>query len=519
MTLYISPQKPWQNIDYDGFSVHFVGCFNKWQEIYSLLQERDFDNISNLINSENGCYAFIVKSDEFIFASVDHICSTPIYYNSNSISNSAYLLQKNEKLHGVNNASVREFCMTGYCTGRQTLYDGLFKLQAGESIFLSQESGVNPNPEIIRNYLYLPKIANFPDVNRAISGLGNILDDIFKDIVHRLEGRTVLLPLSGGLDSRLVLAKLLEHSHDNIISFSYGCKGNGEMVIAKSIADKLGVKWLDISSEDPRGLHKSNIRREFEDFVDGLSIVPSYLDFEALYMLRQRYDIPEDSVIINGQTGDFIAGAHIPKSLLHNGASLADAIDEIAKIHYRQRLDMSADKSVIKENIEDNICNYNDYPPPALFEFWEWQERQAKAVMVGQRGYDFFGYDWFLPLWDKRLVDFFATVPYELKAERKLMREYLNKYDFRGVFTHRYPEITPWPKGRAWIKFVARVCGVIAGKKAKEACYARLYYFSNYHNQFALFGYKKYLSRYKKTQRFVGQAAMEWLEDRGIKAP
>ena len=517
MNLYLSSKKPWKETIYDGFSVHFVGSCNKWSEIFSLLKVKDFNAVTDLLNQENGCYGFIIQSEEFIFASVDHICSTPIYYSDNSISNCVYELQKNANLSEVNRLAVKEFCMTGYCTGNQSLYEGLFMLQAGQSIFIAANStrNIRDNPKIIQNYSYLPDIDKSPNIEHTKSKLSSVIDSIFKELVAQLDGRAVLLPLSGGLDSRLVLTKLLEHGHNNIISFSYGSKGNGEAVIAKKIAEKLGVKWLDIPSENPKALYESDICKDFENFVDGLSIVPSYLDFEALYMLSQRDDIPKDGVIINGQTGDFIAGAHIPKTLLNNNANIDDVIEEIAKIHYRQRLDILADKSVIRASIE----NYNGYPPPALFEFWEWKERQAKAVMVGQRSYDFFGYDWLLPLWDKRLVDYFATVPYELKSERKLMVEYLKDYDFKGVFTDNYPEITPWPKGRSWIKFISRIFGVIAGAKAKESCYARLYYFSNYHNQFALFGYKKYLSRYKKTQRFVGQAAMQWLEERGIKAP
>ena len=41
-----------------------------------------------------------------------------------------------------------------------------------------------------------------------------------------------------------------------------------------------------------------------------------------------------------------------------------------------------------------------------LYEKWEYEERQIKYVVNGQKTYDFWGVDWFLPLWDSEFVKF-----------------------------------------------------------------------------------------------------------------
>ena len=40
----------------------------------------------------------------------------------------------------------------------------------------------------------------------------------------------------------------------------------------------------------------------------------------------------------------------------------------------------------------------NDF---GLYEFSEFKNRQTKYVITVQRVYEFFGYEWRLPLWDK----------------------------------------------------------------------------------------------------------------------
>jgi len=50
----------------------------------------------------------------------------------------------------------------------------------------------------------------------------------------------------------------------------------------------------------------------------------------------------------------------------------------------------------------------------------DWQERQAKFIVNSVRVYEFWGYEWRIPLWDNQLMDFFSGVPLKLRLEKKL---------------------------------------------------------------------------------------------------
>ena len=58
----------------------------------------------------------------------------------------------------------------------------------------------------------------------------------------------------------------------------------------------------------------------------------------------------------------------------------------------------------------------------SYYEQWEYQERQAKYVVHGQRLYDFLGYRWELPLWTPDFIKFWETVPLEYRFSQQLYR-------------------------------------------------------------------------------------------------
>lgn len=362
--------------------------------------------------------------------------------------------------------SVLEFRMAGYVTGNRTLYRGLYQLMAGQRL-------VDGGP--VTYYRYLPERASA----RKEEALSDILDGVFRRLVERLAGRPVVVMLSGGLDSRLILCKLHELKYDRLTAITYGMKGNWESRIALQVAKVLGVpiRFIRIMREDFARFWRSPVRRDYWAFREDCSSVPNVQDLYPLWSIRK--ELHPGTVIINGQSGDFITGGHIPPALMRNPVLGRELVEAIIAKHFRLWRSLAVYDPAIRVEVASQLNvlpNTLMTPEEAtgLFEYWEWRERQTKYVVSGQRIYDFLGFDWELPLWDDALMDFFARVPYQLRFGQTLYRQYLEAWDYCGLLTHRWPQVWRWPGASLAAVPVANLAGLVAGRRGKQWVYDSL---------------------------------------------
>ena len=92
--------------------------------------------------------------------------------------------------------------------------------------------------------------------------LSSIIDNIFENIIKKANNRPIWIPLSGGLDSRLVLCKLHEKGYTNLNCFSYGLKNNSECLIAEKIAKALNTRWKFIEIKKKNYLNFIHLKKK-----------------------------------------------------------------------------------------------------------------------------------------------------------------------------------------------------------------------------------------------------------------
>ena len=531
----------WETAQQESLVLHRIGHKRPVDAVLDFLQSPHgltASRIGGILNQQVGNFAAIIEGPDFVLAFVDTVRSYPIFYTQGVenliLSNSARLARDEGGIKNLDHTSLLEFSMAGYVTGRETVYENLFQLQAGELLLWDK---TERNLVLERYYRYYPQEVCQESEAAYIDQFDEVTDRVFRRVIENANGAPIWVPLSGGLDSRLVICKLKQLGYDRLTTFSYGPRGNYEAKAARYVADKLDVPWIFVPPMRARArkLFQSHIRKQYWAFADGLSSIPVMNEFETLLTLREWEVLPDDAVLINGQSGDFITGGHIPHSLLQNSPSVRLLLDAITHKHFSIWAHIRTEPNLAR--IESKILHLLQCPEDAqlskeqivaLYECWECQERQCKYVIHGQRLYDFLGLAWELPLWDAEFMQFWATVPLTLRFGQDLYRQYLERFDYLGLFKGYRSESRRWPGLTALVvPPVAKMIILLFGQEYLTQEYVTKFfkyasYFGHYSNYYALYGFRHFLKSIPnatvppQARGVVALSVETWLRENGI---
>jgi len=531
----VTAEEPW--IQFSPPTADFDLFARRGADI-QLLNERLLDcqstfeikaEIQNFTHSQNSTFAFVFVSPLVVIACVDHVRSIPLFFQAKGshlvIASHPALFPGQPTLSDDPNL-VGEFLLTGYLHGKTTLCPDIRALEPGEMLEWDDSSKSTTVSSYFSFFPNAPRSGhNFDELYQEFDAL---LDEVFLDLRSQTNGRSLWIPLSGGLDSRLILAKCLQHQFEDITTFSYGSRGNHEIEKAKAVTSELGVPWLGVpatSTRYSRSLFAHDDRRAYAEYAGALQATPVYLDYEAITRLRRSGALREDACIVNGYSGDFLFGGHIPEQFAFD-ASLDYLLDAVLSKHCSHfHFDIFPDALTrIRDNLrkEFSILELENLETIAgAYENWEWRERQSKAVINGQRLYEFYGLDWALPFWDKRLINFWSKVPVHWKINQHFHIRYLRKYNYRGMFTILRSENKVWPTNRLYLPLVLRLLRLTGGYKAHDAFFERAFYYGYFHNQLSFFSYRNYANLINKTRqpRIVPLATLEYLQSLAVEVP
>ena len=214
--------------------------------------------------------------------------------------------------------------------------------------------------------------------------LGLVLNNVFKRVIEQANGNKIWVPLSAGYDSRTVLAKLLELGYDRIQTFSYGTPGNMESVVAKEISEKAGVPWCFVSSSFTKHKQFTTGLIDFLLNTGSCSSAPPLAEFLAIKRLSERGVFEAGDILVNGQTGDFLTGGHLP-----NISNYRELIEFIHTKHF-SILSEKGDEYHSNSSTEMELRKWAQENFPGAFDansklsklfsdyqMFEWHERQA----------------------------------------------------------------------------------------------------------------------------------------------
>lgn len=462
----------WSRFEIPDGMVHFKGYLNSHPDTTEAAV-----HVSNVLINANrgeletlaaldGHFAAIVETPQFTIAAVDRARSIPLLWAA--LPNGGYLIGDHAtpflellSLGGsdIDADAAQDLALAGYVLGRDTLYRQVKALLPGEFVSFA---GASAKPQFNRYAIYRPWLVPSGEQieTRWRSELRSLTLHILQKMINRAHGRQFLLPLSAGLDSRLIVSGLKHLGYKNVQCFSYGRPGNHEADAAKKIAAALGYPWhfLPTSTREVRRRRRETEFARYMKLADTLVATPVEQDVFTIMDLHRQPWAARDGIIVNGQSGDYITGNHIPASLNGNVPAQRQARDIVimaamANKHFDLWSDLRTSDNLAR--IQERVWKeFEEAGAPlddpalafALYEFSEFQNRQAKYVVGNQRSYEVFGWDWHLPLWDKDYLEFWQRVPLSMKFGQRLYREMLVEANWGGVWTTLLPAprwITP----------------------------------------------------------------------------
>lgn len=527
----LDPAKNWKAFESGSWRVYMPSGSRQAGLISSFFSEAgqflDSAALEKFLDGLANKWAFIAVSETQLVCAVDKIRSFPLFYTSDEkcvrVSNTGIRLASTDQGTCLNRQSMTEFEMAGYVLGRRTLFSGVSQILAGEFLVASSN---RENAAVVHRYFrYLPKGTDrvrHPSVGGLVDQLDDLTKRIFLRMIEEADGREILVPLSGGLDSRLIVTMLKYLKYENIQTFSYGPRANYEAKIASQVAERLGVRWCFIPTTHRgyKDFYWSPARREYWTYCGDPSVVPNMQDAYPLFSCIQEKGWHE-SVVVNGQSGDFISGGHIPSNI-EASSDLRAVSSAIIQRHFALRKSLYTKERIgqVSEQILDALSEFRNsgkgvVSSQALCEYWEWQERQCKYVVAGQRIYDWLGLRWELPLWDAEYLDFWVDVPVELKRGQALYRLFLDRFNFAGLFRNYNPTIWRWPGASIAVIGVARALQLVAGQRAKTGLYEYARYIGHYGPNFAPWGIQRFFAEASDIRNALPFAIDTWLKENG----
>jgi asparagine synthase (glutamine-hydrolysing) len=246
----------------------------------------------------------------------------------------------------------------------------------------------------------------------------------------------------------LIASGLAAAGYDNVHCVAYGRTGNREAVVSRQIAQRLGYRWsfVPYTNATVRAAWDSDDHRAYEAYVDSFTAITFPQDYLALITLRERGDLPAETLVVNGQSGDFTSGNHIPKSMIgHAGGSddarMARIVDALVAKQYKHWSGLATAERMarIRSLLTAEIMAAGGLPENpeydyGVYEYGEFIDRQAKYVINGQRLYEYLGLDWRLPLWERPNLEFWERAPLSAKASQLLYRDVLERDNWGDVW-------------------------------------------------------------------------------------
>jgi len=396
-----------------------------------VLKNRPAAGAVDIIRQLNGSFSVVVRAGDAVFAAVDRLRSMPLFYGTQDgkllLSDDAFWVRRKTGDASIDPVSEGEFLRTSYVFGRNTLSPSVQQLQPGEYLLARPE-------DIEAKFYYLHLHGNYLDSTETeyFDQLDVISRNVFERLVDSVQGRTILLPLSGGYDSRFIAAMLKTLGCEKVICYTYGRTSSFEVATSHQVAEKLGYPWhyVEYNRETWQEYFRSDEAAEYNVFAGNLASLPCLQESIAVRTLKRSPAVPEDAVVVPGYAG--ATGFPVPTAQQTHGDGRLTR--ELIEFTFGENFCLANRvPAAVADKIKDHRAQtFLDLPSGdgiddviSANEAWFTAHRLSRFIVNAVRVYEFNGYEWRMPLWDNEMTEYWYRVPENLRANRRLYEAYL----------------------------------------------------------------------------------------------
>jgi asparagine synthase (glutamine-hydrolysing) len=388
----------------------------------NIVDENDFHQ--KLLEA-NGMFSVIIQKNKIVWITVDRFRYFPLFYRQKG--DCLYISDEVNRLYDDNEPKVLDpeahlgFSGCSYVLGNKTLLKDTFQVQAGEYIVYD---GNRIIPTFYHQHFAEIQPITFED---AKIKLKTILQSLAEQLPQLIGDRPVFLSLSGGLDSRLIAYLLKIAGIKNVLCFTFGKKeGNPEWERSKIVAEKLGFSWMFI---DYTSIPNTQFYQQ-KRFVDFYTYEAQYvskfgfMQYFAANYLMDVLKITPNSIMLSGHGGDFFSGKNL-RPYMQTYNSTAIIAKDLQYIHcnliHLKKKERDHIRTMIRREMVDILPLFEN------IEKWGLKERQAKYILNTNKIWEHYGMKTLIPLCDKKLMDFFVTLPFEYRLNQKLYKTVISE--------------------------------------------------------------------------------------------
>lgn len=312
----------------------------------------------------------------------------------------------------------------GYVPGSGTLFEDIEVLRNYTDIEL-KDGELKLDGKLNLEDLIDPGQHDGKTKTELITEGGQLFNTVISDLYSDSD-KQVILPLTSGLDSRMILGGLLNCTEaKHITTFTWGLPNTLDFEVSKKITNKLGIKHHALN------ISKYKLTEErLRGFADTSDCSVTLFDHWPVDWVKKIID-ESNGIIWMGLLGGSLSGSNLPKSFAENPyVSFYKGNNRIPSIS-----SLCASLINTKPTIEDLRAQASDFKAVNYdtLDIYFHHEDLISPTKLHR------GFDYILPFTDPRLLSFFLSLPIQYRINRTLLRD---------IILSHYPELASFPSNR-----------------------------------------------------------------------